>query len=63
MIDTENIVGVYTLTNPYAGLEPVYIGNFARCKFRYNTPVKAAKAKKKAKAKKRTSKQSRKRNR
>lgn len=34
-----------------------------KCKYRYNTPVKAAKAKKKAKAKKRMSKQSRKRNR
>lgn len=63
MINTKNIGGIYTLTNPYVGLEPVYIGNSTRCKFRYNTPVKAAKAKKKAKIKKRMSKQSRKYNR
>lgn len=60
---TENIGGIYTLTNPYVYLEPVYVGNSARCKFRYNTPVKVAKAKKKAKSKRRMVKQSRKHNR
>lgn len=63
MIDTKNIAGISIPTNPYEGLELVYVSESARCKFRYNTPVKAAKAKKKAKAKKRISKQSRKRNR
>lgn len=58
MIEVNNIGDVYTLTNPYAGLPPMYVGESTRCKFRHNTPVKAAKAKKKAKSKRRMIKQS-----
>lgn len=63
MIDTKNIGGVYTLTNPYADLRPIYVSGSTRCKNRYKTPLKAAKQKKRSKAKQRMSKQSRKRNR
>lgn len=63
MIDTKNIGGIYTLTNPYADLRPICVGETGRCKFRYKTPMKKAKALKNAKAKKRMSKHSRKRNR
>lgn len=60
MTDTDNIGGVYTFTNPYAGLRPICVGNSERCKNRYKTPMKKAKAKKKAKSKRRMKKQSRK---
>lgn len=63
MHNTENIGGVYTLTNPYADLHPIYVSGSTRCKDRYKTPLKAAKQKKRSKAKKRMSKQSRKHNR
>lgn len=63
MIDTKNIGGIYTLTNPYVEFHPLYVEGLSRCKNRYKTPMKKAKAIKKAKSQKRMSKQNRKRNR
>ena len=59
MVNAENIGGVYILTNPYGEFHPC----MSKCKNRYKTPIKKAKATKKAKVKKRMSKQSRKCNR
>lgn len=62
MRQIEDIKDIYTLVYSYRDALHVS-ATPTRCKCRYNTPVKAAKVRKKAKSKRRMVKQSRKLNR